>query len=66
MLILTRKSGESVMIGADIQVFVLETKGKQVRLAFEAPKAKYPVHRTEIYNRIQTDRPADLARAKLA
>ena len=54
MLILTRKLGESITIGDDIRIQVLEVKGKQVRLGIEAPK-KYSIHREEIYQRIQEE-----------
>lgn len=54
MLILTRKLGESITIGDDIKIQVLEIKGKQVRLGIQAPK-KYPIHREEIYQRIQEE-----------
>lgn len=54
MLILTRKLGESITIGDDIKIQVLEVKGKQVRLGIEAPK-KYTIHREEIYQRIQDE-----------
>lgn len=54
MLILTRKLGESITIGDDIKIQVLEVKGKQVRLGIQAPK-KYTIHREEIYQRIQDE-----------
>ncbi|PCI29785.1 MAG: carbon storage regulator [SAR324 cluster bacterium] len=54
MLILTRKVGESITIGDDIKIQVLEVKGKQVRLGIQAPK-KYSIHREEIYQRIQEE-----------
>ena len=54
MLILTRKIGESITIGDDIKIQVLEIKGKQVRLGIQAPK-KYSIHREEIYQRIQEE-----------
>jgi len=54
MLILTRKLGESITIGDEIKIQVLEIKGKQVRLGIEAPK-KYSIHREEIYQRIQEE-----------
>ncbi|MDX2471884.1 MAG: carbon storage regulator CsrA [SAR324 cluster bacterium] len=54
MLILTRKLGESITIGDDIKIQVLEIKGKQVRLGIQAPK-KYTIHREEIYQRIQDE-----------
>ena len=51
MLILTRKVGESVTIGDKIKVYVIEIKGRQVRLGIEAPPDTM-VHREEIYQRI--------------
>ena len=51
MLILTRRQGESVMIGEGVVVTVLEVRGNQVRLGIEAPK-DVQVHREEIYERI--------------
>lgn len=54
MLILTRRVGESVMIGKDIQVTVLGIKGNQVRVGVNAPK-EIAVHREEIYERIKLE-----------
>ncbi len=54
MLILTRKQGESVAIGDDIQVTVVEIQGKQVRLGVRAPR-EISVHRQEIYEKIQQE-----------
>lgn len=51
MLILTRKIGESLVIGDDVVVTLLSIKGNQVRLGIKAPQ-DVPVHREEIYNRI--------------
>ena len=52
MLILTRKVGESVLIGDDISITVLSVRGKQVKLGVQAPK-EVSVHREEIYQRIK-------------
>lgn len=54
MLILTRKVGESLMVGDEITVTVLGVKGNQVRIGVNAPR-DVAVHREEIYNRIQGD-----------
>jgi carbon storage regulator len=54
MLVLTRRRGEGVTIGPNIQVIVLGTKGGQVRLGIEAPKT-VEVHRDEVYARIQDE-----------
>ena len=55
MLILTRRVGESVVIGDDVGVTVLGIKGNQVRLGVKAPK-EISVHREEIYERICHER----------
>ncbi|MBS0399673.1 MAG: carbon storage regulator CsrA, partial [Proteobacteria bacterium] len=54
MLILTRRVGETVMIGNEITVTVLGVKGNQVRIGVNAPK-DVSVHREEIYERIKRE-----------
>jgi carbon storage regulator len=59
MLILTRRIGETLNIGDDVQVTVLGVKGNQVRLGINAPK-DVPVHREEIYERIKQEQAEDV------
>jgi carbon storage regulator len=55
MLILTRRVGETLMIGDEVSVTVLGVKGNQVRIGVNAPKT-VSVHREEIYERIQREK----------
>jgi carbon storage regulator len=55
MLVLTRKIDESVIIGNDIVIQILDIRGGQIRLGITAPK-EISVHRQEIYDRIQREK----------
>ena len=55
MLILTRKPGESIMIGDDIVITILESQGQHHRIGIDAPK-NISVHRAEIYEKIQLEK----------
>ena len=57
MLVLTRKVGQSIVIGNEIEVVVLEVRGEQVRVGIRAPKT-VTVHRKEIYEQIHDDQPS--------
>ena len=57
MLILTRRIGETLNIGDEVQVTVLGIKGNQVRIGVNAPK-NIPVHREEVYERIKAEKAA--------
>ena len=54
MLALTRKKGESIIIGDDVEVVVLSIQGEQIKLGIVAPKS-VSVHRKEIYEQIQSE-----------
>ena len=64
MLILTRRVGETVVIGNDVTVTVLGVKGNQVRLGVNAPR-EVAVHREEIFERIQGEKPAGDVKLKV-
>jgi carbon storage regulator len=65
MLILTRRTGESVKIGDEVTVTVLGMKGNQVRLGFTAP-LNVAVHREEIYERIKAETSANVSKPELS
>lgn len=54
MLVLTRKRDESIMIGDDVRIVVVDVQGDQVKLGIDAPR-QIPVHREEIYREIQEE-----------
>lgn len=54
MLILTRRPGEVIKIGDDINILVISINGNQIKIGIDAPKDT-PVHREEIYNRIKAE-----------
>jgi carbon storage regulator len=54
MLVLTRKVNQSIVIGNDIEIVVIEIRGEQVRLGIRAPKST-SVHRKEIFEQIQKE-----------
>jgi carbon storage regulator len=58
MLVLTRKSNQSIMIGDDIEVSVLSIMGEKVRIGIQAPR-DIPVFRKEVYLEIQAERAAE-------
>lgn len=58
MLILTRKMGESLLVGDDVEITVLSIRGNQVKLGVKAPQ-DISVHRQEIYQRIKSSKPQD-------
>jgi carbon storage regulator len=62
MLILTRRVGETIMIGEDVTITILGLKGNQVRLGINAPK-RVAVHREEIYERIKAEKSAGALKA---
>ena len=63
MLILTRRVGETLMVGDDVTVTVLGVKGNQVRIGVNAPK-EVSVHREEIYMRIHAEKGGESSSAE--
>ncbi len=60
MLILVRRVGESIIIGDDIRITIVGVNRNQIRLGIEAP-LEVPVHRSEIYDRIQDEKQGEFA-----
>ncbi len=54
MLVLSRKKNESIIIGEDIVITVIEVRGDKVRLGIQAPR-EVPIHRSEVYDAIQAE-----------
>ena len=54
MLVLSRQKNESIMIGDDIEIIIVDVRGDKVRLGITAPK-EIPVHRMEVYEAIQRE-----------
>lgn len=54
MLVLTRKPEQSIMIGADIEITILEVRGEQVRVGIRAPR-EVTVHRKEVFDQIREE-----------
>ncbi len=54
MLVLTRKKDESIMVGDDVEIFIVEIRGDKVRLGINAPK-EVPVHRREVFDVIKRE-----------
>jgi carbon storage regulator len=65
MLVLTRRAGESIVIGTDIVVTVLEARGDQIRIGIEAPR-NVQIHREEIYRQVEQENAAAVASADRA
>lgn len=65
MLALSRKENESIMLGSDIEITLLEIKGDQVKLGISAPKS-VPIYRKEIYLQIQEENKKSAAQADVA
>ena len=64
MLVLTRKSNQSIMIGDEIEISVLSVMGDKVRIGIQAPRS-VPVYRREVYVAIQREREDELATEEL-
>ena len=58
MLVITRRRGDSVMVGEDVEITVVDIRGDQIRLGINAPR-ETPVHRKEVYEAIQREKKCD-------
>ena len=58
MLVLTRKLGETIMVGDDVKVTIIGVQGNQIKLGITAPKT-IAVHREEVYHKIQKEQVTD-------
>lgn len=65
MLVLARRPGESIMVGQDIVVTVIEIKGGHVRLGIDAPR-EVQVHREEVYEQVRQENLSAVANARRA
>jgi len=65
VLVLSRRVGESVMIGSNVKITVVETKGDQIRLGIDAPRS-ISVHREEVFRQVQDANTAAAASADAA
>jgi len=65
MLILTRKSGETITIGENIQIRVLGVKGGQVRIGVDAPR-EVAVNREEVHARVKAEGDSEVAKPEVA
>lgn len=65
MLVLTRRQGESIVIGQDIVITVLEIKGGQARIGISAPRS-VQIHRQEIFEQVKAENQAAVASANVA
>jgi carbon storage regulator len=63
MLVLSRQKDESIMIGDEVEITIVDVRGDKVRLGITAPKS-IPVHRKEVYNAIQQEKKEGLQKPK--
>lgn len=62
MLVLARKVGQSIVVNDNVEIIIIEVRGDQVRLGIEAPRS-IPVHRKELFERIQAENAESAANA---